>query len=221
MTNFTKDTVRDFASNSEDFVNIKELIRKSELPDPVLIFSLGMPILTWAGLLFNNTVDKLTEKLANELSDDCVKIYRAIRKTALSLLNKAMPPYKVPTLILHSCDIIDQRKVELEFVIRTKDVAILEKALSSITNCNEQINQYSTIFFANKIQFIYNSAEDKWHFNFLLTNTGDVIGSERAWNNARRLLLRHQGHDCSLDRDKDCPCGSGLKYDECCNSRSV
>lgn len=220
--NFTKEDICKFEMQIEELANTQELIRKSELPDPVVIFSFAVPFTAWATMFVYKTTDKLadklSEKLANEIADDGIKIYKAIRQTIIGFVNKANPPNKLPTIIFDSQYLIENRDVQLEFVVRTKNTDTIDEALSSISNCEPQIIQYSKNLMAQKIQFMYNVSQKKWNFNYMFNNIGEVIGTEVAWNNAQRMFMKYQRNAIDVKANAACPCGSGNNYGTCCGA---
>jgi len=220
--NFTTKNIREFEMQIEEIAYTQELIRKSELPDPVVIFSFALTFTAWATMFVYKTADKLadklSEKLADEIAGDGIKIYKVIRQTIIGFIHKANPPYKLPTIIFESQYLIEDRDIQLEFVVRTKNIDAIDEALLSVSNCEPQIIQYSKSLMAQKIQFMYNVSTKKWKFNYMFNDIGEVIGAEVAWNNAQRMFMKYQGKTIDVKGNAACPCGSGNNYEICCGA---
>ena len=94
----------------------------------------------------------------------------------------------------------------IEFVARSNDSnavlsALIEEKLVTTLSRAEQLN---ALFHSEKIQFLLDE-KGEWEFNYLLTETGAVIGTEKSFSRRNRrvqlMLSKVESDDSGSDTD--------------------
>lgn len=150
------------------------LLRKSLIPDPELIINLSRDAI--AAFATYKVVQKTGQKVGNAVSEDLFKIYTNIRNVAISYSKLCFPKNRPITYVIQ-----DNSEFEKEFVVRTADPNSLEAAIKmeNLSSALEEAKNYKETFDADKVQFIF-VPEIGWQFNYLLTSSGQVVGSPDA-----------------------------------------
>ena len=165
--------------DQEDDFDLKELIQKSVFNDCQVWLSLAIGTL---GVL---TAKKTCNKLSNQISDDVVKAYEKVKKVLFNIAGKILCK-KQTTYV------ISEPEQPIELVVIVSDAGELFKAFDvlengEITLLYQKYNNYLRGEI-DKIQFVYNSKEGVWVLNYIITCTGQVIGTYKAYNNAVKLF---------------------------------
>jgi len=153
--------------------------RKSELSDPETIIYITTNFALALGIIKT----KIPEKIGEALGDDLVKLYKFLTKLAIETIKRAKPANRPKNfVILHpSSDCI------IELIITTNKP---DTVLSSLTREKLKVISDKSELLRNlnpeKIQFIYND-QQYWEFNYLLTKTGEAIGTIKSFNKRNEL----------------------------------
>ncbi len=157
-------------------------IKKSLIPDPEIVVKVIMGTILY--LTTKNTVNKVSEKLADKISDDVVNIYDNLKKIIVSI-GKRVVGSKETTYVL------TEPGQDIELVIKTSSPEDVLEAIEIasdgyIAGQTEKYRQYLAGSL-KKIQYLYNLETKKWEVSYMLTNTGQVIGSEKCYKKTVKL----------------------------------
>lgn len=165
--------------DQEDDFELKELVQKSLFNDLQVWLYLAIGTL---GVL---TAKKTCDKISNQISDDVVKAYEKIKKVLFDIAGKIFSK-KQTTYV------ISEPEQSIELVVITSDANELLKAFDELQNGEITLlyQKYNDYLHGgiDKIQFIYNIEEGKWALNYIITRTGQVIGTYKAYNKAVKLF---------------------------------
>lgn len=177
--------------NQVEKCEINNFIRKSILPDPEMLITLTTAFL--GSSLVTKIGDKLIDKLIDNVIDNTApKAYQTIKQAIFSM-NKYYVPKNTPITYIF----LIPGDFEIELIVKTNEpnkvlTAILEE---NIIKTVEKANEFHKTLDAKKIQFLYNE-NNEWDFNYLLTNTGSVIGApESHHKREQRMQLMFQQQD--------------------------
>ncbi len=163
-----------------------EIGRKAHIPDPEVIITIGKGVLAY--LAAKGMIDKFGSKIADKLSDkvseDIVDFYIWVKSVAVKAADYIVPKNR-PITYVFSFPI----QPHTELIARTSDpdeVAAsimednLEKPLKQVVEFREKLG-------ATRVQFLLNE-KGEWKFNYLLTNKGQVIGTELSFSRKARQI---------------------------------
>jgi hypothetical protein len=152
--------------------------RRSVLPDPVVIFTLGLQASgLWLGV-------RLAKAAADALEPELKSFFQimicAIKRTAA----EAIPINRPVTYVLRV-----HGNPNLEFIARTRDANAVISAMAErgLGKLQPQINSLRDGFKAEMIQF-HLQVDGTWAFNYLLTKDGKVVGTRKAFNHRAVVL---------------------------------
>jgi len=169
------DDINDFFNNiNSELDTDKEFHgRKSLIPDPEIIISIQTAIALALGM----GLKKIPEKMGDAIGDDLVKFYNLLKKVSVEALKRSIPKNRPNNFVI----IYPNKKCIIELVVTTKSAdLVLESVLpDKMKGINEKIQMLLKLK-PEKIQFIFE--ENKWFFNYLLTENGKVIGREKSFN---------------------------------------
>lgn len=159
------------------------LIRKSLIPDPELIIKLTQHGIST--LLAYKALNTFGKKVKEDLNNDLINIYSKIRNAMVNYAKCCIPKNRPVTYLL-----VLPGSPSQEFVIKTTDPNVAVKAISEeeISEVLSEAEKFITSFNAQKIQFIFSNEEEQWKFNYLLTGTGEVVGSKDAIKNREKAI---------------------------------
>lgn len=161
---------------------VENSIKKSCLPDPEIVIHLLMGTMVY--LTTKNTVNNISEKLADNISDDVAKIYDNLKKIILSIGKKILN-HKQTTYVL------TEPEQAIELVIKTSNPedVLLAIEIASDGYIVRQTEKFSCFLGGDlkKIQYLYDVEAKKWEVNYMVTSTGQVIGSEKNYRKAVKL----------------------------------
>lgn len=180
FSNQDYETMKQFIE-SECNANSQDMMRKSLIPDPEVIFTLlSGTLLFWTG-------KKTLEKLSNDISTDIAKSYAAIKKAILKVAKYAIPQNRPITYVFR-----ESNEYVLELIIQTPKPADVFEATKeeNISSIFDEINHISKLINSPiaKIQFLYSFSDCKWEFNYLTTNTGEVLGTEKCYKKTAKVF---------------------------------
>jgi hypothetical protein len=160
--------------------------RKSEIPDPEIIFRFAT-----AGLLYQilkPTAKKIGEKLAEGIADRTVeeakKLLRFVEKSLKQLFYRCVPKAR-PVAIIFDLP----GKPHIELLARTKDEKLVLKGLrdKQLEEIRKEIDSLTKHVEIAKVQFLL-SEKGKWKFNYLITETGQTIGKKEIFKKREHRL---------------------------------
>jgi hypothetical protein len=167
----------------EEHVEVELEVRKSVLPDPEIIFHLVTgTLIVWSG-------KKTIEKLSNDVSTDISNCYGIIKKAIVKFAQYCIPKNRPKTYRLR-----EQGEYIKELAIRTTNPDIVIEALQPDklkeveTVIEKSLGQFN--IFPAKVQLIYESDNKMWKLNYLLTTSGQAIGTEQCYKRTIDLFNR-------------------------------
>lgn len=158
--------------------------RKSLIPDPEFI--IGIAKVIGAYLVARNVLNKVGDKVLELAADDAAKFYEFVKASVVSAVKYARPKGRPVTYVF-----VARGNLTLEFIARSSDADLVISAVSleRLEAALSQARFYFESLGAVKIQYLLNS-DGKWEFNYLLTDTGAVIGTEKSLRSrAKRFEL--------------------------------
>ena len=182
--NFDKKHFYEFKKSLQDNqVDVSISVRKALLPDPDILFSvLTSSLLVWSG---RKVINKLSDDVAKDISDS----YRIIKMAILKYAKYCISQSRSQTYRIRECG-----EYVKELVVQTSDVDVVMEALKSdkidqaLSTIEESLQQIKLI--PAKVQLIYDENDGKWKTNYILTVTGQAIGSERCFKRTIDLFSR-------------------------------
>ena len=174
--------------------NHKNVIRKSLIPDPEIVFTVAEgTLMFWAG---KKVLDKVTEDIAMDIAS----CYTRIKKIALKMAQYANPKTRPITYVFRESD-----EYVTELVIQTTNADVMLEAIQKevISSLWEKSNQVKPLVNGEiaKIQFLYDCQEKKWEFNYLTSTTGQVVGTEKCYRKTAKVfenVIKGSSHQCSV-----------------------
>lgn len=157
-----------------------EIGRKSYIPDPEVIITLGKVILTYfaANKIIDTFGGKISDKLSDKVSDDIAEFYVWVKTVGLKYAKYVIPKNRPVTYVI-SVPIAPH----IELVARTSDASEvvaaimldnLEEPLKQAQRCRDELG-------AERVQFLLNK-DGEWKFNYMLTDKGQVIGTKKSFS---------------------------------------
>ena len=139
--------------------------------------TLLLVLLPFVGLLGTMTAYKFADRMSDRFADELIGLYDVIRKAVIGLAKDKLNHFKLVTVVVTSRGI-----PEVEFVAKVADAdpVISALTLSELENSIDRaVDLYHSVD-ARKVQYILGES-NKWDFNFLLTGTGQVVGSPASY----------------------------------------
>jgi hypothetical protein len=162
-------------------LNFKEqlLLRKSELPDPLIIYKLTpLLALSYFGIkLVYKYLERIAEKVGDKTGDEVVKFIDMVIDSSKRLFKNVKLKNKN---IVHVFEITGEIKVQM--VIKTNNYELLIDSLSqeNMKKIDKKIEVLLKIFNPDFIQFLYN-IKNGWEFNYLIETNGNSVGTYKAF----------------------------------------
>jgi hypothetical protein len=159
--------------------NVEFFERRSLIPDPEVIFKLGVALSTswFGGKMAKAAADALEPKLKRFLEVMC----DTITKTA----KNALPMTRPITYVVKV-----NGKPNIDFVVKSRDPNVVISAFTgNFEDVAKDVSRLRQRFDAEMIQYLLNE-NGEWVFNFLLTGDGKTIGSKMSFD--RRAVLLNQ-----------------------------
>ena len=160
-------------------VVIGNSIRKSALNDPLIVLEFGALLFVYDFLkLLGN---KLSDKIADDISEIAFKRYLILKKLLISSVDKFGKQDEFVTIVLQA----PSDSVEIELVHRLKEEQ-LDSYIKSLDPLNlkkvcEEAIRYRNLFDGEKVQFVIND-KGEWGLNYLLTSSGEIIGKRKYFD---------------------------------------
>lgn len=186
LVNFeSSDEMEKFSKTLEEDGPFKQqlLIRKSFIPDPELIIKLTQHGIST--LVAYKVFETFGKRVKEDLNNDLINIYSKIRNAMINYAKCCIPRNKPVTYLL-----VLPGSPSQEFVIKTTELDVAIKAISAekISEALTEAERFIASFNTQKIQFVFNNEGEQWKFNYLLTDTGEVLGSKDAIKNREKAI---------------------------------
>lgn len=160
--------------------------RKAAIPDPEIVIKLAEAVIAYllAKDVVKKVADKVLDKIGDAIADDVAKFYE-FTKTLIVKYAQYVRPRGRPVTYLF----VITRQPRIEFVARTSNpdlvlaAIMIEKLKVAISNAE----YLEKVLGATHIQYLLNE-NGEWEFNYLLTKTGGVVGSKKAYSNRIRKI---------------------------------
>lgn len=162
--------------------------RKSAIPDPELVFQL---LETTVNCLFIYLTSKtVIEKVGNHIIDYALSelddLYAFIKKAIISAAKQFIPANRPVTYIFTG-----KHEFVIELVVQTTNPniaieAISEEKLISVVSEIDNLKKHFSSF--SKIQLVYNTETGQWEFNYIATDKGEVIGTEKSYKKSMKKI---------------------------------
>lgn len=165
--------------------SVESVVQKAAIPE----IEIGLKVISgvFAYLLCRKTLNKTTDKLSEQISDDVVKCYEGIRKVIKFIFGKIKGLNNVTYVLSES----DQ---PIELIVCTDNAQTVMEAYDALADGSvaDEVERYMNYLNGtiDKIQFLYNVDTAKWELNYIVTVTGQVIGTEKCYKRAVRLYNR-------------------------------
>lgn len=180
--------ISDFLEKEQ--IHVEFEIKKSLIPDPELIMNLVV------GTLFCWTGKKTIEKLSDDIASDISGLYSKIKKIIIKFAQYSTPQNRPKTYRFR-----EQEEYVKELVIQTSDPNIVIEALQP-----DKLNKIESVIEKNleqfnvspaRVQLIYEIDKKEWKLNYLLTASGQAIGTEKCYKRTVDLINQlefQEGH---------------------------
>jgi hypothetical protein len=144
-------------------------------------------------ILGKKIISKTTEKLADAITDDVARLYAFVRAAAAGMMRYAIPKSRPVSYVIKICE-----EPNVELLARTDNPDELIRALApeTVQDTVATAMRLRDTLRAVRVQFLL-TPEGRWVLNYLLTNTGGVIGRPASFIRQRRRLELMRG-DTSL-----------------------
>ena len=172
--------------NAPDNIEVSFQSRKSDIPDPEIIFR----FLEYQALyqFAKPIIKKIGEDIADKLIDVAAERGVNMSKHLFKVLRDAvrrMVPLNKPVAIIFDIP----GKPHIELIAKTRDENSIKKAFSKkrLDKVKVEIEEISSEVGVAKIQFLM-TTESKWKFNYLITNTGKIIGTKESFDQRTKVF---------------------------------
>ncbi len=175
LVNFkSNDDIKNFQDEvpKELSFNPRIIVRKSYIPDPQLIINLSESAIQL--LIAQKLFKTVGKKITDDVSNDIANLYSILRTMAIKYAKRCIPRNRPVTYIF----VISETPV-IEFVVKTENPSIIAEATKKMSEHFDEATQLHQLFDSQKTQFLF-MENGTWEFNYLLTTSGKVVGSEDA-----------------------------------------
>jgi len=193
--------------NQEDISEIQELVeeysalngiiaRKALIPDPEIIFQVANGIV--GVLLSKKVIDSVGDRVLNNLLDEVDKFYALIRELIVKYSKLAIPKNRPQMYVFKMWD---ECNIELVVVTTYPEEVMESIKKEKINNINNELIDLKQHFMLRRIQFIYENGN--WIFNYLCTDKGEVIGTEKSYNKRVKAFELFKAESDKIDAFAD------------------
>ncbi|WP_276360196.1 hypothetical protein [Daejeonella sp. H1SJ63] len=174
-------------------IALEASIRKSLILDPQIVITIGTYYSVVYPLL-KPFLKKIGERFADDIADDIyetgkVKAKKLVNSIAdsVAVLRKVMIPENKSLITIFEIPGVPY----IELQIRSDSSIEILKAISSskLSKIHKQVSDLEKNIDISEIYFIYNKKE-KWEFTYLITKSGQTIGTKEAFNRRNKLVKR-------------------------------
>ncbi|MBU3202747.1 hypothetical protein [Clostridium algidicarnis] len=193
--------------NQEDISEIQELVeeysalngiiaRKALIPDPEIIFQVANGIV--GVLLSKKVIDSVGDRVLNNLLDEVDKFYALIRELIVKYSKLAIPKNRPQMYVFKMWD---ECNIELVVVTTYPEEVMESIKKEKLNNINNELIDLKQHFMLRRIQFIYENGN--WIFNYLCTDKGEVIGTEKSYNKRVKAFELFKAESDKIDAFAD------------------
>jgi hypothetical protein len=172
-------------ANLTSFVS-EEMGRKSFIPDPELVITIGKGLLTYfvAKKIIDTFGGKISDKLSDEVSNDIAEFYVWVKTVALKYTKYVVPKNR-PMTYVFSIPITPH----IELAARSSDASEITAAimLDNLEEPLRQAQEYRDKLGAERVQFLLDE-DGEWKLNYMLTDKGQVIGTKKSFSRKAQQL---------------------------------
>ena len=174
--------------NSEYDIETSQIARKALIPDPELVFqfldSTVKAVLVY--LVSKQAAEKIGEHIVEHALTELDEVYGFIKKAIVSGAKRLVPKNRPVTYVF-----MGNNGFVVELIVQTTNPntaidAIAKERLQQIFDETEHLQTIFSPF--NKIQFTYNKGTSCWEFNYLTTEKGEVIGTEKSYKETAKKI---------------------------------
>lgn len=152
--------------------------KKAAEPEIEILFSLATNFLLY--LTAKKAFDKTAEKISEDIASGYDKVKRIVGFIFSRIAGKRTTTF-----------VITGPNQVIELIIRCDSAETFNKAMEEKDSgyIADTFERYCQIFSdgINKMQFLFNEDTNKWELNYLTSNSGQVIGSEKCYKNTKRI----------------------------------
>ena len=170
------------------------LVQRSVDPGAVILV-----LLPFLGVIGTMTAHKLADRISDRFAEELVDLYDVIRAGVIGIVKERVDHFRAVTVEVTSRGI-----PEVEWVARVSDADAVISALTQaeLERCVEKSVDLFHSIDARRVQFILDES-GQWEFNYLLTGTGQVIGSPMSYT---RQVQRLEAMDSTRsNQDNNAP----------------
>lgn len=169
----------------------KLALRYSYIPDPELVITVAKAFA--ATLVGKKLLDVAIDAVGEKVKQDFGRLYDLVRAAVVSFARRAVPKNRPITYVLPLAQEAGQPVIEFVAVTTSPSTYLSAITLPQLLKAVAQAHDLHATIPASKIQFLL--AEDgTWQFNYLLSTTGAVIGTDASFRRqARRLAIFRAG----------------------------
>lgn len=160
----------------------KEFGRKSAIPDAELVIKVAETIVAY--LVAKKVLDKVSDKIIDLAMDDVTQFYSFVKSITASAAQYIRPENRPITYVF-----VVSKDPSIEFVARSSDPDLVLSAIL-LDKLEQQVVKAMDLhkrLGATRIQYLLNK-DGEWEFNYLLTATGAVVGTEKAYTRRTRQI---------------------------------
>lgn len=152
--------------------------QKAAEPEIQILFRLG------ANLLLCLTAKKAFDKTAEKISEDIASGYDKVKRIVGFIFSR-IAGKRTTTFVITGPNQV------LELIVRCDSAETFNKAMEEKESgyISDAFERYCQIFpdGINKMQFLFDKGTSKWELNYLTSNSGEVIGTEKCYKNTKRI----------------------------------
>lgn len=166
-------------------------LRYSYIPDPELVITAAKALA--ATLVGKKLLDVAVDAVGEKVKQDFGRLYDLVRAAVVSFARRAVPKNRPITYVLRLAQEAGQPVIEFVAVTTSPSAYLAAIPLPQLQKAVTRAHELHATIAASKIQFLL--AEDgTWQFNYLLSTTGAVIGTDASFRRqARRLAIYRAG----------------------------
>ena len=156
--------------------------------DPELVFQFLEA--TVKGVFIYLASKPVIEKVGNHIIDHALSefdgLYAFVKKAIISAAKRFIPANRPVTYVFTG-----KYEFVIELVVQTTNPniaieAICEEKLISVVSEIENLKKHFSSFV--KIQLVYNTETGQWEFNYIATEKGEVIGTEKSYKKSLKKI---------------------------------
>ncbi|RLF02787.1 MAG: hypothetical protein DRJ64_08960 [Thermoprotei archaeon] len=185
--NFVSDSSRlEFLAEIHDKSGVDfetgEFFRKSVIPDPEIVIQFSKLLVQY--FIAKKVLDHVGEESAKLAFDEFKKFYKFAKAAIVTTLKYVIPKNRPVTYVFEVAG-----EPIVQFVAKITEANVLLSVLTEdeLTHVLARAFELGNLLGAEKIQYLLNN-DGVWEFNYLLSNTGAVIGTEKSFSRRSKRL---------------------------------